>query len=103
MFFDYFSDFFDITGKSALLSLGRLQTPAMSSSHSSSLEEPFTMDEIERALNETDPSKASSPDGLDTRFLKSIWQWIKQDIWSMSQTSFTVGSSPKALILLLHP
>lgn len=54
------------------------------------------MEEIELALKETDPSKSSGLDRLNARILKSVWQWIKFDVWDLFPQDF--NSSFIALI-----
>lgn len=52
----------------------------------SSLEDPFSPDEIDKVVSSLPSDKSPGPDGFNTDFIKRCWPIIKQDFYAMCQT-----------------
>lgn len=72
-----FAAFFNTAGKEPVFQIGTLVTPTLSLTESSSLECNFSMEEIQKALNQMNPHKASVPDGLNIGFIKTHWKVLR--------------------------
>jgi len=57
----------------------------------SSLEEPFTHEEIDQVVSSLRSDKSPGPDDFNTDFIKKCWPIIKQDFYNLIQ-SFRDGS-----------
>ena len=51
----------------------------------SSLEEPFTSEEIDQVVASLPTDKSPGPDGFNTDFIKKCWPIIKQDFYNLCQ------------------
>lgn len=67
----------------------------LSPSQSSDLTKPFSHSEIEKAVASCNPSKSPGPDGFNFNFIKSSWEIIKEDIFSMINDFWQTGNLPK--------
>lgn len=60
-----------------------------------SLTAPFSRDEIDAAVNSCDSNKSPGPDGFNFKFIKSSWETIKEDIYSMVEEFYSSSSLPR--------
>ena len=67
----------------------------LSPSQSDFLIAPFEIDEINRAVDSCNPSKAPGPDGFNFRFIKASWSIIKDDIYKLVNEFWSTSSLPK--------
>jgi hypothetical protein len=56
----------------------------------STLELPFSMDEIKRAIDDMAMDKAPGPDGFSGTFFRSSWDTIKNDLHVAMQQIYTL-------------
>lgn len=72
----------------------------------STLEEPFTLIEIEVAIKQLAKNKASGPDGLPNEFLQTHWLTIKEEICDIIQEFYdhrvNLESTNKANIIMIQ-
>lgn len=54
-----------------------------------SLQQPFTMIEIQAAVHQLANNKASGPDGLPNEFLKTYWNELKPEVYAIMQKFFS--------------
>jgi hypothetical protein len=73
----------------------------------STLAEPFTLEEVARAVMESSSDRAPGPDGFGVGFVKAVWAVMAADImrafsalWSMDFRNFNCLN--EALMVLLH-
>lgn len=78
-FFDHFYFFLGSSVAKSPFHLpdGFLSKLSLASKHD--LVRPFSLPEIEAALNSMEPSKAPGPDGLNAGVLKTLWDHVKED------------------------
>ena len=67
----------------------------LTESQAGELIEPITHMEIDNAMSSCNPSKSPGPDGFNFRFIKSSWEIIKGDVYSIIQTFWSTGLLPK--------
>jgi hypothetical protein len=58
---------------------------------------PFSMEEIEKVVMESDGNKSPGPDGFNFAFVKALWSLIKGEIRIMFDQFHGIGSLPKSL------
>lgn len=59
------------------------------------LTEPFSHEEIDEAVTSCDSSKAPEPDGFNFKFIKSVWEVIKVDIYEIVHEFWASPKLPK--------
>lgn len=67
----------------------------LSDQQASELIEPISRMEIDNAVASCNPSKSPGPDGFNFRFIKSSWEIIKNDIYSIVEEFWNSGLLPK--------
>lgn len=83
-FFTHFKNLFgkkDMYGN--IFKLNSLQPNDLSSSDITMLVASFTLDEIEESLKSLNHTKAPGPNGLNGRFIKETWSFLKKDFMIM--------------------
>jgi hypothetical protein len=58
---------------------------------------PFSMEETEKVVMESDGNKSPGPDGFNFAFVKALWSLIKGEIRIMFDQFHGIGSLPKSL------
>lgn len=90
---DYFKNFF--TEKhSKRPTFDNLNFKNLSHDQAHSLTLPFSKEEIDAAVSSCASDKAPGPDGLNFRFIKSAWEIIKPDIYSMVEKFWESATLP---------
>ena len=86
------------------INLAQLSLPRLDLS---TLAEPFTLEEVARAVMESPSDRAPGPDGFGVGFVKAVWAVMAADImrafsalWSMDFRNFNCLN--EALMVLLH-
>ncbi|XP_057249213.1 uncharacterized protein LOC130590681 [Beta vulgaris subsp. vulgaris] len=67
----------------------------LSDQQAADLIEPISNQEIDNAVASCNPSKSPGPDGFNFRFIKSSWEIIKEDVYSIIQEFWLTGNLPK--------
>lgn len=101
IFYTNIKDFLSDYGRTPLLTFGDITIPHISDDQKFFLKRAFSMEEIELEIQVTDPWKSPGPDGLNVRFIKSSWKWIKFDVLKMFDGSHKGSWSHKVLPPLL--
>lgn len=90
----------------SVFSVGDLLQTKIFVEHSQSLEESFSLPEIELALKHTDKTKAPGLDGLNAGVLHSLWPSIKNDVLAFFNDFHSTGFIPpgcNSLFIALIP
>ena len=71
----------------------QLNLDVLISSHPdvSSLEDPFTTEEIDQVVASLPSDKSPSPDGIYTDFIKRCWLIIKHDFYKLCQDFYSAN------------
>lgn len=93
--FEHFRNFLGADDFVKVFNLGTVELSALEEEESRELIKEFTMQEIEDALNRTDPQKAPGPDGFNAGILKSLWNEIKADILNFFANFHSRNAIPK--------
>ena len=67
----------------------------LSDTQASNLITPFSTDEIDEAVASCNPSKSPGPDGFNFNFIKSSWNLIKHDFYSIIREFWNTGKLPR--------
>jgi hypothetical protein len=72
--------------------------PSISDLENVGLTSPFTMEEIEEVVKQSDGNKSPGPDGFNFAFLKKFWDMIKGDVRMMFDQFHGNACLPKSLL-----
>jgi hypothetical protein len=93
VFKDYFKHKYDrrpacVESMTRLLSVGIKIIPQGANS---ALEEPITLDELEKAIRQAKPNKAPGRDGICTEFYKAMWGTVQRDLLDIVNEMYKEG------------
>jgi hypothetical protein len=93
----YFSNLFS-SSEWSRPRLDGIAFPHLTAEQNSLLIAPFTMDEIERVVKESDGSKSPGPDGFNYAFIKEFWGLMKGEVRIMFDQFHGVECLPRGLL-----
>ncbi|MCH98078.1 transposon TX1 putative protein [Trifolium medium] len=93
----YFSRHFSASHRTRP-NLDGIPFPRLSLEDQASLTVPFSLEEIEHVVKESDGNKSPGPDGFNFAFLKNCWNIVKVDIWKMFEQFYMNGRIPKSFL-----
>ena len=97
IFAEYFKQFFMKRGVENVFYIANLFSKRLSGRESISLEEKFSREELQAALNSMNSNKSPGPDGINAAFLKNLWHMINKDVFRMANQFHVDGSLPPGL------
>ncbi|WOG89446.1 hypothetical protein DCAR_0208684 [Daucus carota subsp. sativus] len=105
-FFNHFRDFFKKRYDHSIFNLGSLLDSGLNQEKSQWLSQPFSMEELEEALNNSPADKAPGPDGFSMGSMKMLWPLIKDELLDCMikfQTSGTLPGGMNSSFICLIP
>ena len=93
-FYNYFRNVFSEPHEEMLFQLGNGLHKSLSQEDQEYLESNFSLEEIELALKESNDNKAPGPDGLNFKWLKTLWPGIEQKVKEFFEKFYRTGDIP---------
>lgn len=94
-FFQYYKSFFEKGDGKIFLRFNHMFESRLNQNASRELEKPFSMEEIEVALKDSDSEKAPGPDGFNAGWLMALWPRISVRVKEFFDNFFHTGFVPK--------